>query len=345
MRSRRPHRRFVPSTPQLIEGRILLSGLGPAIDRLRDQASRAVRDLENSVAPPDAPAVAVVGDGLSAEYQAGGGELPYARGWVEQLAATGRLNFGPYSKAGLGEPRGKGFTLNWAEEGATTADVLKEQVPGLASQLATKRVPYVVVFMGTSDFAKFASEEAPALLDEPAGRFSTRLNEVRSGAEVNLSRTINALQDANPTVRLLVATVPDPTRWPAVAAPLDARGGRGNAALRAVRQAVGRYNRYLRTTLVNDRNAITVDVAGRLEPLSRGTGTMRFGESIVDLGASGNDPLHILLADNRHPGTIAQGLIANQFVGALNAKYEADVKPLGSQEILAIAQAVAPRPT
>ena len=59
--------------------------------------------------------------------------------------------------------------------------------------------------------------------------------------------------------------------------------------------------------------------------------------------APGDEPHHLVLGDNEHGGTVASGLIANYFIGALAAA-GITIAPFTDQEILANAGIAPPRP-
>src|SRR5436189_6373933 len=89
-------------------------------------------------APPGLPGgIGVIGDSYSDEYEFYPPDRSTARNWVEILAATRGMDFGPYSRASRGEPRNMGFAYNWARSCATTDDVIATgQHTGLAAQMA-----------------------------------------------------------------------------------------------------------------------------------------------------------------------------------------------------------------
>src|SRR3954468_1879165 len=85
--------------------------------------------------------IGVLGDSYSDEYQFYPPDRSTARNWVEILAATRGLDFGPFTTHSRGEPRKQGFAYNWARSDATTEDMIKSgQHTGLAQQVARGQV-------------------------------------------------------------------------------------------------------------------------------------------------------------------------------------------------------------
>src|SRR4051812_49132337 len=68
--------------------------------------------------------IGVLGDSYSDEYQFYPPDRSMARNWVEILAATRGLDFGPFAAVSRGEPRNQGYAFNWARSDATTDDLI-----------------------------------------------------------------------------------------------------------------------------------------------------------------------------------------------------------------------------
>ena len=64
----------------------------------------------------------------------------------------------------------------------------------------------------------------------------------------------------------------------------------------------------------------------------------------IDCVNASNDPRHLFLADGFHPGTIGQCLIANRFLDAINAGFDAGIPLLSAEEMVRIAASV-PKPS
>ena len=83
----------------------------------------------------------MLGDSYSDEYRFYPPDRTTARNWVEILASTRGLDFGPYAAESRGEPRNQGYAFNWARSDATTDDLIATgQHTGLAAQVARGEV-------------------------------------------------------------------------------------------------------------------------------------------------------------------------------------------------------------
>src|SRR5436305_2608320 len=93
--------------------------------------------------------IGVLGDSYSDEYRFYPPDRSTARNWVEILAGTRGLDFGPYAEESRGEPRNRGYAFNWARSDATSEDMIRTgQHTGLAAQVARGEVGIVVLFIG-----------------------------------------------------------------------------------------------------------------------------------------------------------------------------------------------------
>ncbi len=208
----------VPNSPkasvETLEGRVLLSaGVSSKVHALVAEMRAAH--------PHRAPTMGVVGDSLSDEYRFYPPNRSQARNWVELLGAKHVLNFGAYTLRSRGEPRDAGFAFNWAEC-ATTSDMVANQLPGLLPQVQSGRVQMVTVLIGDDDFGNFL-QQAPALASDPQALMA-KLTEVTATAEANFDGSVNAILGANPNVKVVVGTIFDITKTPAVEGPLAAFG-------------------------------------------------------------------------------------------------------------------------
>jgi hypothetical protein len=270
----------------------------------------------------------VIGDSYSDEYQFYAPDRSTARNWVEILAATRKLDFGPFSIAPRAEPRNQGFAYNWARSDATTETMIATgQHTGLAAQVAHGDVTLAVMFIGGNDFINAVKAPDPLAALRQAG----------PRAEANFEHAFQTILAAHPDVKLVVATVPDIRHLPEFCAAIRAEQLSSACALAAT-ATMAHYNAQIRAlschnprvsvldldmvTRLRDRlNPETVSVAGR--PIER--------------WVPGNDPTHLFLADLRHLGTVGQGLLAQLAVAAIDEKFHAEVAPLTQREILEFA--------
>ncbi len=276
-------------------------------------------------------AIGVVGDSYSDEYEFYPPDRSTARNWVEILAATRGLDFGGYSTAGRGEPRNQGFEYNWARSDATTADMIATgQHTGLAAQVARGEVGLVVVYIGGNDFIN--ALKAP---DPPAA-----LADVLPRALANHRAAVEALREASPDVKLVLATLSDIRNLPEFDRPIRT-GQIPLAVADAFTAAIKQYNAQIKAIAASDRRVAVID----LDMTTRFANLVCRDRVVVDgvrmdRANPGNAVGHFFLADWRHPGTVGQGLLAKLFVDTINARFGAGVAPLDEHEIVSFARTV-----
>ena len=130
------HHAFRPASPDPLEARVVLNSHLPT-------AHVAVT-------------VGALGDSYTDEYQFYPTARTHARNWVEQLATAQKASFGAFSRSSRGEPRDQGYAYNWARSDATSSDMVANQLPGLAAQVASGTVHYAWIFVGANDFIGYA---------------------------------------------------------------------------------------------------------------------------------------------------------------------------------------------
>jgi lysophospholipase L1-like esterase len=275
--------------------------------------------------------VGVLGDSYSDEYRFYPPHRARARNWVEILAETRGLDFGPFTGSDRGAPRHAGYAYNWARSGATTDDAIAEgQHTGLADQVARGEVGLAWVFLGGNDLIEaLRSDDPEAALPRAAER-----------AIGNLDTILATLRAADASVPILVVTVPDVRELPEFAGPLP----RGQAA--AVTAALLRFNEHIRALPRRDGHIFVADLF-----LSQQAARLVAPEGLTLAGCRvsrlepGDEYDRLFLADGRHAGTVAQALIARLFLATVNARLEAGIRPLSDREIVDYAAQVPPAPS
>ena len=327
------HRHRYPlSAPEGLENRVVMS-LGSLSSMLGLQPA-AIHHSLTTAHVGASPAIGAVGDSLTDPYQGYPPDRSHARNWVEQLAISRHANFGAFSENVHGQSGHPGYANDWAMSGATSSDLVANQLPGLAAQVAKGQVKYAVVLIGDNDFGLFLNNQAPALASNPTALMAS-LAQVEQTAQANFDKTVQTLLQASPNVKVEVATIPDIAQTPAVQAQL---GVQGQALTQLVSQAIGDYNQHIRSVASgNDRIALA-DLAAVDASLAQSTTPLQVGSVTMDMTHTGDDYHDFILADGLHPGTIAQGIIANTMVDALDAKFQAGIRPLTASEIVRIAQ-------
>ncbi len=287
--------------------------------------------------------IGAIGDSLTDEYQfADGGNHSAGRNWLEQLATYRHLNFGSFSSSSRGEPRNAGYEYNWSRAGATSSNMIDQnQHTGVANQVNSGNVTLVCLMVGNNDLAK------------EWGTVVTNYQNIYVGGPAvwqpvvdtlvnNVKTAVNTILAANPNVKMVIGTAPDVELTPVIRTLFT-----DPARRQYVSDAFAAYNQRIETEVHNiapDRIAIA-DVYGvSLDVLAKLKAGQNYtvGGYTIDLNADGNDPNKIILGDHIHPGTIMQGLVANEFIKAMN-ELGANVSLFSENEILNHA-GVAPEP-
>ena len=275
--------------------------------------------------------IGVLGDSYSDEYQFYPPDRSKARNWVEILAATRGLDFGPFTSHSRGEPRNQGFAYNWARSDATTEDMIKSgQHTGLAQQVARGHVKLVCIIIGGNDFIK--TMKSPDPLSE--------VDVVLPRALHNYRTAVGTILGASSDVKLVVVTLPDIRFLPEFAQPI--RCGRIPAAVvDSIGAAMKQFNHQLRLLASENPRISLVDcdrVARLADLVSHDY--MCVAGRLLDRKTPGNDLDHFFLEDGRHPGVLGQYLIAKMIVDAVNARFGAGISPLDNEELIAFASSL-----
>lgn len=328
-------KRFEPMPPEGLEDRIAMSRAGAA------GALHAAATAPHPPTPAPAVTVGAMGDSYTDEYRFHPPDQSRARNWVEILAATNKANFGPFSTATRGEPRDQGFATNWARYGSTSGQLVANQLPGLKAQVAKGQVQYAWIFTGGDDFLYFLQGVQRSGSNPDPFTVLANLARTEKQAEANFTKAVDTLLAANPRVKLVVATVPDVAGLPIVQ-----RGVAGNPGAQLLIDAasvqIRKYNAVIRAAAHDPRVALA-DLAGAAAGLFQGqVATTRFGGVTIDLATPGDDYHHAFLADGIHVGTVVQGVIADAFIKAIDAKFGARVAQLSPTQIVDFARNVRP---
>ncbi|MFO0952544.1 MAG: GDSL-type esterase/lipase family protein [Isosphaeraceae bacterium] len=339
----RARQTFRPEVVQPLEDRVVLSRVGTALAIANLQPGRppvqvGAATLRGAAVATSLGPVGALGDSYTDEYREYSKEARgHARNWVEILNATRGVNFGGFSSKSLGEPRNRGFSFVWARSDATSTEMVANQLPGLVAQVAQGKVRTAWVFVGGNDFLHVFRDLAAGRI-APASAPAT-LIQTETRLEANFTTAVNRLLAANPNARLVVSTLPDTGDLPATKlgvslAPalkplLDLSSG-----------LIARYNALIRATAANNPRIALVDLAAATSALKSNVGTVPFGGQTIDLNTPGDDYHHFFLSDLIHVGTVAQGIIANSFINALNTRFGLNIRPLSQAEIIRFAQRV-----
>lgn len=289
--------------------------------------------------------IGVMGDSLSSEYVGGlddfyVGEYYYSpyKSWVEQLVESRGVNFGPYGEWGW--RRSFGYQYNMAHVyGAETIDVLFD---GQHTELRNLAPTLAVFFVGANDFYHHAQDHN--ILDvifggaydgqDPIVIVPTMLSRYRTAME-----TVAGTAGSPTGTQMVLTTVPDITRVP-IAELLSGLFYPG--AIEKYQDAITAFNTGIKS-MAAERNFAVLDVAQLIEdmlgPPDAKLPGLTVGGNYLELLPSSlpTQPNQLFLHDGFHPNTITHGLIAQELVRVINAKYGAGIAPLTDAELLEMA--------
>jgi hypothetical protein len=218
--------------------------------------------------------------------------------------------------------------------------MVNSQLPGLAAQVAGGQVKNVVILDGGNDYLLPLKAVAAGALN-PA-LYAASLPSITAQAGANLTTAVTTLLASSPHVRLVISTI-DVSNLPIVRG-LTAQFPAFEPLVQAVDQAVASYNGIIRGLASSSPRIALVDLAAINQQLGQATGTsVQFGGTTIDLAGVGNDYHDFFLADGLHPGTVAQGIIADLFLNAFKEHFGIAVRPLSPHEIVRYAAQVQDR--
>jgi GDSL-like Lipase/Acylhydrolase family/PEP-CTERM motif len=244
---------------------------------------------------PAAPIrMAVMGDSISA----GSGVTGGSPNWVAQLTSTfpGAISF-----------------QNEATGGATTNDVVKDQLPTVVTLATSGQIDDSVVQVGANDMSLNDVENFAA-----GGNPTAFINSYVSDIET----VINSVAAADPAVHQVFVNNPDPTTSPYFQE-LAELVGVTPAGLQLVRGVVAREDT-LAGAYALAHNVAVVDIFTAIDTLSSNSPIMLAGQSFASPFAP----------DGHHPAPYVQGLLANSIDLAFNEKFGQTLPILSDQQIV-----------
>jgi hypothetical protein len=275
------------------------------------------------------PGFGVIGDSGSDEYRAddgrGGRFAATTLNWNELLSVYRGFNFGPWGRRPA--PRRSGFEYNWARTGATIATLIAEgQHLGLARQIWEGKVQYAAVMIGVNDFAPWNGTYRAIYSGALSGQ---ALNDTIDRHASNLEHILDTVLAARP-VKLVMANIPDRGGSPVTIAAFP-----DPAKRRLVTNAIVELNDRIQT-MTRTRPVVLIDMynwGNRLLSQVGADGNLVIGGAAIALLTNGDEPHHLILGDNEHGGTVAEGLLANMFIDHWNL-YGLGATPFTDAEIL-----------
>ena len=290
--------------------------------------------------------MAAMGDSLTDEYSEPyyGTIGNYAQNWVQQLAANHVVDFGPTAAAAgqpggtWNEPRNTGYEYNWARSGATSDTLLSGgQASGLAAQIPAQGIGYAVLWIGANDFAPFGPGPYNSIYNGLWNQ--SQIDSYVTSRVQNIATAVSTLQPTG--VHLVLGNFPDYGAAPFTSSPLG-----GDFTDPAKRQLVSSVIQQINTDLRGlaqsqhlvyvDMNALATAVFGTN---SSPNSVLKVGNVAINLQqidtSTGSNPTAGFVEDGVHPNTVIQGLIANEFLDALNIGYHTGVPLFTEQQVLA----------
>lgn len=291
--------------------------------------------------------VGIVGDGFSDEYQTddarGGSFGNRTMNWVEQLVKSGRITVGP--EGSRGQPRRNGYEYNWARSGATAKQAVEQgQHTGVVQQLKAGQLDVVVLMVGLQDFTWVGNNGYKTYYD---GLTTTEVRN-RSNAILNqIDDLMRVLHNNKGNAKIIVVTIPDPIDLPAVAQQFPDEDKRYEVSdvIAEINYVIEEqaYERELEVMFGDDLMYALFDTADENYQV------LYVGDKEINFTSGSDDPSHVMLSDNYHFGTVAQGIFANVLADTISYVTEQDVPILSDEEILAFAglnsEASIPDPT
>lgn len=286
----------------------------------------------NTAATTLTAGIGILGDSTSDEYRGddarGGDHAKTTLNWVEQLAQTRGLNFGPWGT--WGEPRRTGYEYNWARTGATINTMITSgQHTGLAKQVADGKVSFVIVWIGNNDFhlkngpyeeiysGKLSDADIQKKIDQAVRELTTAMDTVLKAGDVKMGVVAITDQGLAPEARVLF---PDSEKRQRVTSTVHAI----NERVKEFADAHG--------VIMLDSNAFGQVLFSKVDLL----GNFEIGGEKISVVIKGDEPHHLQLGDHiGHAGTVLSGMIANSiFVEPFNSAFGLNVPPLTDEEIL-----------
>ena len=269
--------------------------------------------------------IGVLGDSVVDEYRfpvnlPPGGDRRSSRNLVELLSEQRGVYFGEFTTASRGTPRNQGYAFNWALDGSTTAG-LAEQTAGLAPQVAAGQVDLGFVFIGGNDFrGLFAPGADPAAIVQ--------------NALTDTATAVGTLLAADPDFNVVLSNVPDITLLPEAQFAL-AQDPSLEPAFAQVSGLIDQYNALLDGQFAGNGRVAIIDTNGLFDEIITG-GQNEVGGVTLDVLNPGDGAGH-LFVDSIHPGTIGQGLLANEFIEAADGQFGAGIGQFSERELVAAA--------
>ncbi len=274
--------------------------------------------------------IGIIGDSISDEYRFYAPDRVTARNWVEILTATRGFYCGDPAITS-GASRDRRFAHNWSQSGATTSSLIaRGQHRELAARVVDgATIDLVAVTIGTNDFADaLITSKSVAAMGDALERASS-----------NIATILDSILGINPGLKVAIFAAVDLRSSPLLRGAIKL-GLISPRLADAYASSIADFNNILLDLIAGygDR-AVLVDInqllLGIVEARRYFVGSLE-----INRDDASNDAQHLFLSDGFHPGTIGQCLIANRFLEAINARFEAGIPLLDDEEMIRIATSV-----
>lgn len=278
----------------------------------------------------------IMSDSSSDEYRADdnrAGSTAYEQttlSWVELLARYRSVDVGAWG-INRGLPRRTGFEYNWARSGATSGSLISQgQHTGMATQVSQGLVDLVYLSIGGNDFAYYYTDAQSIYNGTLSGdALTSKIN----GVVANITTALDTVLNASPTIKVIVATIPDMGNNPTFQAQYPDPVKR-----QRVTDAIKLSNTGVRAMLASRPRATLFDV----EPLTQEvlamvdqqTGMATIGGVDINFAVSGDSPDHAILGDGIHSGTVFGAVFLNELLPYINTVAGTSIAPLTDSEML-----------
>ena len=303
--------------------------------------------------------ILVLGDSQSEEYVF---EVPFSApdsdpthanisNWVEILSAErgsgavfNEVSFGNYDGSYLAYPdlRDGGYAFNWGVPGFTTSDWVsvrnQDSLPfpptGSEAVAYASRIRIVDQLEGDVGWAVIFCGGNDVNGDYGDYYKGTVTNATLDGIRYNLKKLILFIKSTNPAVKIVLVNVPDVGVTPNVFTDPNHL----DPAKRATATAkIALLNNWL-AALAASENVALVDYFGLTRQIAPTFEPGDFfylnGTAFHKAADPENPPNYLFAKDGFHPSTVAQALVANLILDAMNDRYGTNFTLLPNREIL-----------
>jgi hypothetical protein len=273
-----------------------------------------------AVTPATNLGIGFLGDSYTDEYQF----YPIrdtAKNYVELLAQQRGLNFGSFSATDDNAVGHHGYAYNWAISGATSSEMITQELPGLVKEVHAHKVRIVYMFIGGNDFNALLTSSDPL----------ATLGTLQSSVTANIEKAANAIMAASGGAHVIIANLPDISLLPQGQAALA--DGVPAFALNYVDSTEHSINSALASYAAAHSRVMVANLSGLFSNLLS-NGSFTIDGHTISGTQDGDVPTDAFLADDTHPGTILQAEMANLFIRTVDSGLGLTIPIFSNKQIL-----------